>query len=138
MKRLSFLLVALFAFSAALSLANENESGSETTETVADAEGLETEEPAEESGTKDEQSSEEESSSDEVKEEDDVLVLTAKTFDSVVKDKDVILVEFYAPWFVLVFNVCSFAHNADQCCIQVCCSNFIFKDSGSVQLTSNS
>ena len=129
-KRLSFLLVVLFAFSATLSLADENESGGETTETVADAEGLETEEPAEESGTIDEQSSsEEESSSDEVKEEDDVLVLTTKTFDSVVKEKDVILVEFYAPWFVIVFNVCSFAHNADQCCILVYCSNFIFKDS---------
>ena len=100
MKRFSFLLVLLFAFSAALSLADDDESG---TETGADAEGLETEEPAEESGTKDEQSSEEESSSDEVKEEDYVLVLTTKTFDSVVKDKDVILVEFYAPWFVFSF-----------------------------------
>lgn len=100
-KKFSFLLVLMIAFSAIFSLAEETENADETTETVAEAEGLETEE----SGAKDEDSSEEASDSDEVKEEDDVLVLTTKTFDSVVNDKDIILVEFYAPWFVILFYV---------------------------------
>ena len=36
-----------------------------------------------------------------------VVVLTPETFDSIVLDetKDV-LVEFYAPWLVIVFNLC--------------------------------
>lgn len=100
-KKFSFLLVLMIAFSAIFSLAEETENADETTETAAESEGLETEE----SGAKDEDSSEEASDSDEVKEEDDVLVLTTKTFDSVVNDKDIILVEFYAPWFVILFYV---------------------------------
>jgi len=31
-------------------------------------------------------------------EESDVLELDAKTFDDGIEDKDIILVEFYAPW----------------------------------------
>lgn len=42
--------------------------------------------------------------SDEVKEEDDVLILTKKNFDKVVKENDVVLVEFYAPWYVATSN----------------------------------
>ncbi|KAJ8272759.1 hypothetical protein GJAV_G00093100 [Gymnothorax javanicus] len=34
----------------------------------------------------------------EVKEENGVLVLTDKNFDTFIKDKDTVLVEFYAPW----------------------------------------
>ena len=33
-----------------------------------------------------------------VKEDNGVLILTTKNFDNVVNDKDIILVEFYAPW----------------------------------------
>jgi len=107
MKKFSFLLVLLVTFSAAFTLADESEEASERTETVAEAQGMETEEsePAEDSEAKDEESSEDSSADEEVKEEDDVLVLTSKTFDSVVKEKDVILVEFYAPWFVVLFDV---------------------------------
>lgn len=101
MKKFSFLLVLLVTFSAAFTLADESEEASERTETVAEAEGMETED----SEAKDEESSEDSSADEEVKEEDDVLVLTSKTFDSVVKEKDVILVEFYAPWFVVLFDV---------------------------------
>lgn len=99
-KKFSFLLVLLIAFSATLSLADESEDANEATETVAEAEGMETDETETAEGS--EKSSDEDSSAadEEVKEEDDVLVLTTKTFDSVVKDKDVMLVEFYAPWFV--------------------------------------
>lgn len=93
LKKFSLLLALVIALSASLTLSEEGEKDSETA-----AEAVEGTETTEE-GEKTEATSEE-GSGDEVKEEDDVLVLTTKTFDSVVKDKDVILVEFYAPWFV--------------------------------------
>ena len=91
--RILVVFVLSITFSSTLSL------GDETEETASDAEGLATEDVAEET------TSEDSSSVDDVKEEDDVLVLTSKTFDSVVNDKDIILVEFYAPWFVSVFCI---------------------------------
>ena len=87
-KRVLAVLLLSIAFSATLSL------GEETEETASEADSSENEAVTEE--TVDENANVD----DEVKEEDDVLVLTTKTFDSVVNDKDVILVEFYAPWFV--------------------------------------
>lgn len=84
--RILVVFVLSITFSSTLSL------GDETEETASDAEGLATEDVAEET------TSEDSSLVDDVKEEDDVLVLTSKTFDSVVNDKDIILVEFYAPW----------------------------------------
>ena len=96
LKKFSLLLALVIALSASLTLSEESEKGSETAaEAVEGTEGTETTEEGEKT-----EATSEEGSGDEVKEEDDVLVLTTKTFDSVVKDKDVILVEFYAPWFV--------------------------------------
>lgn len=100
-KKFGFLLVFLVAFSASVSHGDD----SEATETVAEAEGTGTEDAdtGEQSDSKEQDSSSEETSESEVaKEEDDVLVLTSKTFDSVVKEKDVVLVEFYAPWYVII------------------------------------
>ncbi|XP_074624650.1 protein disulfide-isomerase A4-like [Acropora palmata] len=85
-RRVLAILLLSIAFSATLSL------GDETEETASEADSSENEAVTEE--TVDENANVD----DEVKEEDDVLVLTTKTFDSVVNDKDVILVEFYAPW----------------------------------------
>jgi len=90
-RRVLAILLLSIAFSTTLSL------GDETEETASEADSSENEAVTEE--TVDENVNVE----DEVKEEDDVLVLTTKTFDSVVNDKDVILVEFYAPWFVELF-----------------------------------
>ena len=100
-KKFGFLLVCLVAFSASFSHGDD----SEATEIVAEAEGTGTEDAdtGEQIDSKEQDSSSEETSeSEEAKEEDDVLVLTSKTFDSVVKEKDVILVEFYAPWYVII------------------------------------
>jgi len=44
-------------------------------------------------------------SDEEVKEEDDVLVLNTKNFDSAIEKHDNIVVEFYAPWYVLMLPV---------------------------------
>ena len=87
LKKFSALLVLLIALSATLTLSEES------VEDDAAAEGTEEVDEAEKDETSD----------DEVKEEDDVLVLTTKTFDSVVNDKDIMLVEFYAPWFVDIY-----------------------------------
>lgn len=38
-----------------------------------------------------------------VTEEDDVLVLTDKNFDDVISKNKIVLVEFYAPWYVNLF-----------------------------------
>lgn len=100
-KKFGFLLVFLVAFSTSFSRGDENEA----TETVAEAEGMGTEDAdtTEKSDSKEQDSSSGETSEvEEAKEEDDVLVLTSKTFDSVVKEKDVMLVEFYAPWYVFI------------------------------------
>ena len=98
----SLLLVLLIAFSATLTLSEESEEDSAATEDATEeTEGAEaTNEGA------GEESVCEEGIDDEVKEEDDVLVLTTKTFDSVVKDNDVMLVEFYAPWLVNIYVSC--------------------------------
>ena len=90
LKKFSFLLVLLIALSTSLTLSEES-----VEDDAAAAEGTEEADEAE----KDE-AEKDEASDDEVKEEDDVLVLTTKTFDSVVNDNDIMLVEFYAPWFV--------------------------------------
>lgn len=88
LKKFSFFLVLLIALSATFTLSEE------TVEDDAAAEAA-----AEET----EEAEKDEASDDEVKEEDDVLVLTTKTFDSVVKDNDIMLVEFYAPWLVDIY-----------------------------------
>lgn len=91
LKKFSILSVLLIALSATLTLSEESveddaaaEAATEGTEAAGEAE-------------------KDDASDDEVKEEDDVLVLTTKTFDSVVNDKDIMLVEFYAPWFVDIY-----------------------------------
>lgn len=86
LKKFSILLVLLIALSATLTLSEESVEDDAPAEAA--AEGTETAGEAEK----------DDASDDEVKEEDDVLVLTTKTFDSVVNDKDIMLVEFYAPW----------------------------------------
>ena len=91
LKNFSVLLVLLIALSATLTLSEESVEDDAVGETA--AEGTEEVDEAEKDETSD----------DEVKEEDDVLVLTTKTFDSVVNDKDIMLVEFYAPWFVDIY-----------------------------------
>ena len=53
---------------------------------------------AQEDKSEDESNNDGGDSSSEVKEENGVLILTTKNFDEVVNDKDVMLVEFYAPW----------------------------------------
>ena len=90
-KIFSILLVLLIALSATLTFSEESVEDDAAAE--ATAEGTEEADEAEKDETSD----------DEVKEEDDVLVLTTKTFDSVVNDKDIMLVEFYAPWFVDIY-----------------------------------
>lgn len=103
LKKFSILLVLLIALSATLTLAEESveddaaaEAATEGTEAAGEAE-------------------KDDASDDEVKEEDDVLVLTTKTFDSVVNDKDIMLVEFYAPWFVDIY-----VSYADKSCFLSC------------------
>lgn len=91
LKKFSILSVLLIALSATLTLSEESVEDDAAAEAA--AEGTETAGEAEK----------DDASDDEVKEEDDVLVLTTKTFDSVVNDKDIMLVEFYAPWFVDIY-----------------------------------
>ena len=90
-RRVFAILLLLIAFPATLCLGDEAE------ETASEADSSENEVVAEE--TVDESAKVD----DEVKEEDDGLVLATKTFDSVVNDKDVTLVESNAPWFVELF-----------------------------------
>lgn len=90
-KKFTVLLVLLIALSVTLTLSEESVEDDAATEAA--AEGTEEADKAEK----------DEANDDEVKEEDDVLVLTTKTFDSVVNDKDIMLVEFYAPWFVDIY-----------------------------------
>ena len=106
-------LVLLITFSVSSTLAEENEKdGEAAAEAVEITEGAESTEEGDETEANSEGGSDEE-----VKEEDDVLVLTTKTFDSVVKKNDIILVEFYAPWFVeLILILCEL----------ICLSLFIF------------
>ncbi|XP_067022205.1 uncharacterized protein [Acropora muricata] len=84
-RRVFAILLLLIAFPATLCLGDEAE------ETASEADSSENEVVAEE--TVDESAKVD----DEVKEEDDGLVLATKTFDSVVNDKDVTLVESNAP-----------------------------------------
>lgn len=109
LKKFSLLLVLLIAFSATLTLSDESVEDDATAD--ATAEGTEETEATDEGET---DSASEEGSDDVVKEESDVLVLTTKTFDSVVKDKDVMLVEFYAPWFVNIY-ILSFVLFHESC-----------------------
>ena len=88
LKIFSILLVLLIALSATLTSSEESVEDDAAAEATAE-------------GT--EEAEKDETSDDEVKEEDDVLVLTTKTFDSVVNDKDIMLIEFYAPWFVDIY-----------------------------------
>lgn len=111
LKKFSLLLVLLIAFSATVTLSEETVEDDATAD--ATAEGTEETEATDEG---DEDPATDEASDDEVKEEDDVLVLTTKTFDSVVKDKDVMLVEFYAPWFVDIYVSCTDT-NLVFCCL---------------------
>ena len=46
----------------------------------------------------DEKAEEEGANDSEIKEENGVIVLTAKNFDEVINDKDIILVKFYVSW----------------------------------------
>ena len=103
LKKFSIILVFLIALSATLTLAEESVEDDAAAEAA--AEGTETTGEAEK----------DDASDDEVKEEDDVLVLTTKTFDSVVNDKDIMLVEFYAPWFVDIY-----VSYADKSCFLSC------------------
>lgn len=103
LKKFSILSVLLIALSATLILSEESVEDDAAAEAA--AEGTETAGEAEK----------DDASDDEVKEEDDVLVLTTKTFDSVVNDKDIMLVEFYAPWFVDIY-----VSYADKSCFLSC------------------
>ena len=107
LKKFSIILVFLIALSATLTLAEESVEDDAAAEAAAEAatEGTEAAGEAEK----------DDASDDEVKEEDDVLVLTTKTFDSVVNDKDIMLVEFYAPWFVDLY-----VSYADKSCFLSC------------------
>ena len=93
------ILVCLFLFSATCGRAEES---LEETEGAEDTLGQTTEAAETEGSEKEDESSN--GDDDEVKEEDDVLIVTTKNFDSIVKEKDIILVEFYAPW--LVYSSC--------------------------------
>lgn len=49
----------------------------------------------------DEEEDDEDEDDTEVKEENGVLVLTDGNYDAFMEGKDTVLVEFYAPWYVL-------------------------------------
>jgi len=98
LKKFSLLLVLLIALFAGLTLSEESVEDDAPAEAA--AEGTEEADEAEKDDAE-----KDEASDDEVKEEDDVLVLTTKTFDSVVNDNDIMLVEFYAPWFVDTYTL---------------------------------
>lgn len=57
-------------------------------------------EEADEEDSDDEEEDDEEDDT-EVKEENGVLVLTDNNYDTFIEGKDTVLVEFYAPWYVL-------------------------------------
>ena len=103
LKKFSLLLVLLIALSATLTLSEE--SVEDDAVAGAAAEGTEEADEAEKDDAEKDEAGDE-ASDEEEEEEDDVLALTTKTFESVVNDKDIILVEFYAPWFVDIY--CSY------------------------------
>ena len=78
-------LVLLLAFSSVLLVKTEEESNEEASDNN-------------DSGNPATNDGETQEESPSVAEENDVLVLNDENFDQVVKDKDIILVEFYAPW----------------------------------------
>ncbi|XP_048859390.1 protein disulfide-isomerase A4-like [Brienomyrus brachyistius] len=84
----AFLLIALLGVSQLLTVTRCDDDE--------DAEGIDSDD---EGGDDDDDDDEEEDDDDtEVKEENGVLILTDKNFDTFIKDKDTVLVEFYAPW----------------------------------------
>ena len=98
LKKLAGFFLVLVLFSSVFVHADEEVKDEEPAEETKEEET--TEQTTEEGESSEETTTEGESSegSDEVKEEDDVLVLNKNNFDKVVNEKDIILVEFYAPW----------------------------------------
>ena len=95
-RTLWLVLLILAALSAANIRAESDPEDIEATEETTEGTTAETDT---EQATTDETAAE---TSDEIKEEDDVLVLTKDNFDKALRDNDVILVEFYAPWYVFI------------------------------------
>lgn len=62
-------------------------------------------EDKEETEEEDSDDEEEDDADTDVKDENGVLVLNDNNFDTFMEDKDTVLVEFYAPWWVFHFHI---------------------------------